>query len=80
MATDRISVRLDAETIKFLEQIGHDRRKPRGAISRGVAAVIEFARSKEPFAFRDFLNNRGAMIKVKDIIGSQEAEQCASDK
>lgn len=54
MATDRITVRLNEEKIKFLEEAGGGGH---GAISRGVAAVIEFTQTF-PVSFRAFLNGR----------------------
>lgn len=57
MATDRISVRLPKDKIKFLEQVGHDPTREKGARTRGVEAVIAFAQMT-PRAFRAFLNGR----------------------
>ncbi len=74
MATDRISVRVDAETIKYLEQIGGEGR---GAISRGVGAVIEFAQMT-PRAFQAFLNGR-EFADIGEIITVREGDYlCAA--
>ncbi len=85
MATDRISVRLDAETIKFLEQVGGEGR---GAISRGVARVIEFARLM-PRTFRGFrcykrpvawaIVDKFASLEMPEGARLEETDQCAEN-
>ena len=52
MATDRISVRLDQETIKYLERVGGGGR---GAKSRIARKAIEFSRVL-PVSFERFVN------------------------
>ncbi len=70
MATrDRISVQVDAGTREFLEQIGGEGR---GAISRGVAAVIEFAQALN-VPFLAFTTGRVIIATVVDDDGNVSA-------